>query len=216
MTELRYIPLSALQHWRVCPRQCMLIHLLNVWKENRITAEGRSFHEHVHQEENVCRGGIQRVSGVSLVSHNLGLIGQADVIEFSPNKPPYPIEYKRGRPKKDTCDALQLCAQAICIEEMMNTTITHGALFYGKTHRRQEVFFSTTLREEVKQLTWIIRDALQKEMLPSPIKNVNCMKCSLSEWCHSYKSVHSYLKGVLENDNTAKYSLCNDTGKLDF
>jgi len=115
------IQLSALQHYAFCPRQCALIHVEQVWSENLLTAEGRIMHEHVHEEGDESRGDIRIERGVSLRSLQLGLIGKADVIEY--HRQPdgswqaFPVEYKRGKPKPDDSDKIQLCAQAICLEE---------------------------------------------------------------------------------------------------
>ena len=141
------LPLSALQHLYFCERQCALIHVEQVWLENRFTAEGRIMHERVDTGKSEMRGGVRTSFAVSLRSLRLGLVGKADVVEFhrrqSPDGrsawQPFPVEYKRGRPKKDNCDKIQLCAQALCLEEMLNLRIECGALFYGKTRRRQDV-----------------------------------------------------------------------------
>ncbi|HOK67603.1 MAG TPA: CRISPR-associated protein Cas4 [Anaerohalosphaeraceae bacterium] len=139
--EADYLPLSALQHWVFCPRQCGLIHLEQVWDENRLTAEGRILHQRVHEMSDEFRSDISIVRGLRIYSRRLGLIGQADVVEFHraptgialPDAEgiwqPYPVEYKRGSPKMDACDEVQLCAQAICLEEMLGIAVPQGAFF---------------------------------------------------------------------------------------
>src|SRR3989337_2446466 len=144
------IMLSALQHFGFCPRQCALIHIEQLWAENVLTAEGRIMHDKVDTANKESRGNIRIEYSVPMRSLRLGLIGRADVVEF--HKPgnkwiPFPCEYKRGKPKPDNCDKVQLCAQAICLEEMMNVEIPAGALFYGETRHRHDVEFYTALRQ---------------------------------------------------------------------
>ena len=147
------LPLSALQHYLFCPRQCALIHVERQWFENRFTAEGKMMHERVDREGDMQRGAVRVEYGLRLVCRELGLSGQADVVEFHKSEKmqetglPYPVEYKRGRPKKDDSDRVQLCAQALCLEEMYQTHIARGALFYGKTRRRQVVTFDSEIRD---------------------------------------------------------------------
>jgi len=140
-TEDQLLPLSALQHWVFCPRQCGLIHIEQTWDENRLTAQGRQLHERVHEAEDENRPGVRIVRGLRIHSYRLGLIGQADVVEFHQSQAgieltgadglwqPFPVEYKRGKPKKNGCDEVQLCAQAMCLEEMLEINIDQGALF---------------------------------------------------------------------------------------
>ena len=192
------IPLSALQHWRVCPRQCALIHIAGVWEENRLTTEGRLLHEHVHEAGDESRGGVRTCRGLQLVSKRLGLIGQADVVEFRQGAPPLPVEYKRGRPKKDNADALQLCAQALCLEEMMGVDIPAGAIFYGATRRRQDVPFTPALRAEVKAAVAAIRNLLAKAQIPPPSPTPRCRGCSLAKHCQTpSQKVADYLRQAL-------------------
>lgn len=198
MTDPEAIPLSALQHWRVCPRQCALIHIAGVWEENRLTAEGRLLHERVHQAGDEIRGGVRTVRGLTLVSKHLGLVGQADAVEFRPGAPPFPVEYKRGRPKKDSADALQLCAQAICLEEMLGVSIPAGAIFYGATRRRQDVPFTADLRAEVEAAVTAIRALLLRREIPPPIPNDRCRGCSLAAHCAvAPRPVADYLREAL-------------------
>src|SRR3989337_821592 len=136
------IMLSALQHYVFCPRQCALIHIEQLWAENVLTAEGRIMHDKVDTANRESRGNIRIEYGVPMRSLRLGLIGKADVVEFHKDGDrwiPFPVEYKRGKPKPGNCDKVQLCAQAICLEEMLSVRIPKGALFYGKTKRRLDV-----------------------------------------------------------------------------
>ena len=153
-SEDQLLPLSGLQHLLFCERQCALIHIEQIWNENLYTAEGRILHERVDRGGHETRCRVRIEYGLPIRSLSLGLIGKADVVEFHLQKDgiwqPYPVEYKRGRPKKAPWDKVQLCAQAMCLEEMLETQIAEGALFYGKTRRRQRVVFDEALRSETK------------------------------------------------------------------
>lgn len=198
MTDPEAIPISALQHWRVCPRQCALIHIAGVWEENRLTAEGRLLHERVHQTGDEARGGVRTCRGLALTSERLGLVGQADAVEFRPGAPPFPVEYKRGRPKKDSADALQLCAQALCLEEMLGVSVPAGAVFYGATRRRQDVPFTAGLRAEVEAAVSAIRALLLRGKIPPPTPNDRCRGCSLAAHCAAApRPVADYLREAL-------------------
>ena len=141
------IPLSALQHQLFCPRQCALIHVEGLWAEDGATAEGRILHERVDAGRPERRPGVRIVRGMALRSLALGVSGIADVVEFSGRPPrPFPVEYKRGKPKAHRADEVQLCAQAICLEEMFGGVVGEGALFYGTTRRRHPVVFDAALR----------------------------------------------------------------------
>ena len=138
-TDDQLLPISALQHWLYCPRQCALIHLEQAWAENRFTAEGRILHQRAHDGPDESRPGLRIARGMSVRSLALGLSGQCDVVEFHADSTVLPIEYKRGKPKSHRADEVQLCAQALCLEEMLDLTpgtIPHGILFYGKPRRR--------------------------------------------------------------------------------
>lgn len=194
------IPLSALQHWRVCPRQCALIHIAGVWEENRLTAEGRLLHVRVHVEEDEVVNGVRITRGLQLVCRRLGLVGQADAVEFPKDSPPHPVEYKRGRPKADSSDFLQLCGQALCLEEMLGVHIPSGAVFYGATRRRADVMFTQALRAETEAAAEGVRGLLQRGEIPSPPHEPQpyCRGCSLKDYCKtSPHSVHAYLQEAL-------------------
>ena len=198
MTDLESIPISSLLHWRVCPRRCALILIAGIWDDNRLTVEGRLMHERVHEAGDEIRGGVRTVRGLELVSKRLGLIGQADAVEFRQGAPPFPVEYKHGRPQKDTSNALQLCAQALCLEEMLGVTIPAGALFYGATRRRQDVPFTPQLRAEVETAVTAIRALLLRGEIPPPIPNDRCRGCSLAAHCAAApRPVADYLREAL-------------------
>lgn len=194
-TEDQLISISALQHWVFCPRQCGLIHLEQVWAENRLTAEGRLLHDRVHESDAENRPGVRIVHGLRLVSYGLGLVGQADVVEFHrgdcgielPGASglwlPFPVEYKRGKPKKDNSDNIQLCAQALCLEEMLHTEIPSGAFFYGKPRRRNEVQLDASLREITCRAITAVHDLFESRHTPSVRYAKKCDNCSLYAQC---------------------------------
>ena len=202
-----FIQLSALQHYAFCPRQCALIHIEQIWTENRLTAEGRILHERVHEEGSETRGDVRIERGVSLRSTKLGLIGKADVIEY--HRQPdgswqaFPVEYKRGKPKPDDSDKVQLCAQAMCLEEMLRLTVPAGALFYGKTRRRLDVVFDETLRRETTEAAQKTQELIESGKTPKPVYSKRCESCSLMGECmpktiQKKRSVEGYLKRMLD------------------
>lgn len=185
-SEDELIPISALQHYLFCPRQCALIHLDQVWTENVFTAEGRLLHERADSGKSVSRGEIKTVTGLLLSSRELGLSGKADVVEFHRKGElwrPFPVEYKRGRPKKHGADKVQLCAQALCLEEMLGLSVPEGALFYGATRRRQSINFDDSLRNLTIQTARDVHDLLQAGRLPAPRQGETCAACSLAGAC---------------------------------
>jgi CRISPR-associated exonuclease Cas4 len=201
------IQLSSLQHYAFCPRQCALIHIEQVWAENRLTAEGRIMHEHVHEEGDESRGNVRIERGASLRSLRLGLIGKADVIEYHSRADGtwqvFPVEYKRGKPKPDHSDKIQLCAQALCLEEMLNVYIPAGALFYGKTRRRLDVAFDEALRLETQNIAQQTHALIEAGQTPKPVYAKRCESCSLMAEClpktiQKKRSVESYLKRMLD------------------
>lgn len=200
------IPLSALQHYLYCPRQCALIHLEQIWSENAHTAEGRLLHEKVHSGTSEKRDGVKIATGLMIRSLELGLGGQTDMVEFHfQNKAwrPYPVEYKRGKPKSMDADRVQLCAQALCLEEMLRVPVPEGALFYGKTRRRQIVPMDDALRQTTRRAAEAVRSLLQSEATPPPPNDAErlCPNCSLREHCLPHPPQHSagvYLASVLE------------------
>lgn len=177
------LPLSALQHFVYCPRQCALIHLEQQWTENRFTAEGRAQHDRVDRPEHEFRDGVRLEYAVPLRSLRLGLIGKADVIEFHDDYV-FPVEHKRGRPKPTHCDHVQLCAQALCLEEMMNIKILEGAIFYGQPRRRQNVKFALELREETEFICRKLHELIQSgKTPPADYDKKKCSACSLFDLC---------------------------------
>lgn len=182
--ESDFIAVSALQHWLFCPRQCALIHLEQVWAENRFTAEGKVLHERAHEGETESRPGVRITRTLPIRSTRLGLSGQCDIVEFHKNGAIIPVEYKRGKPKSHRADEVQLCAQAICLEEMLSTSITHGYLFYGKRKRRTKVDFDLDLRNLVESLALEIHQLYQHRRTPAAIyEDRKCKACSLIHLC---------------------------------
>ena len=178
------LALSALQHLLYCERQCALIHVEQVWAENRFTALGREMHKNAHEGPDESRPGIRITRGLRVVCERLGISGQCDVVEFHANGRVLPIEYKRGKPKSHRADEVQLCAQGLCLESMLGVFIPEGRLYYGQIRRRLDVPFDEGLRA----LTLQTVDRMQK-LLASGITPVaryesdRCDNCSLIELC---------------------------------
>ncbi len=225
-TDDDLLPISALQHLLFCERQCALIHIEGHWQENVLTVEGEQLHEKVHSQEGETRKEVRIAYSLPLYSRNLGLIGKADAVEFQltdgdtaqgvqfkhlPGLPaalkkghwlPFPIEYKRGKPKIERCDEVQVCAQAICLEEMLGAAVPGGALFYGKTHRRHDVTFDAALREETKSAAIRLHELLSSGITPRAEYAKRCEQCSLAEVClprftSGKKSARQYLHSLL-------------------
>lgn len=190
------VPLSALQHFAYCPRQCALIHIERAWAENTLTAEGRVLHEKTHEPGTESRRDLRIARALSLQSAAHGLHGVADVVEFhrQPDDSwrPFPVEYKRGRPKFTPIDAVQLCAQALCLEEMLQLSIPDGALFYGETRRRQDVAFDEALRNETLRLVAATRAMIVNGLTPPALYEPRkCQACSLLRLCQPRAATRS-------------------------
>ncbi len=182
--EEALIPLSALQHYLFCPRQCALIHVEQIWREDGATAEGRLLHERA-DSGSVERRPDRRVErGIALRSLVLGVVGKADVVEFV-GRParPVPVEYKRGKPKPHRADEVQLCAQAICLEEMFGAPVAEGALYYGAIRRRVAVAFDEGLRHLTAEVATATRAMIAAGRTPLPVLTPGCRRCSLQEAC---------------------------------
>lgn len=177
------IPISALQHWLFCPRQYALIHIERIWAENSFTAEGRLLHERADSGRAETRPGIRVLRAVEIRSDQHGLHGVADVVELRGGRP-YPVEYKRGKPKAHRADEVQLCAQALCLEEMFVCQIAEGALFYGQTRRRSIVAFDDDLRALTCAVAAELRVCRDSGALPvATYKPDRCDRCSLLDDC---------------------------------
>lgn len=189
------LPISALQHVIFCERQFALIHVEQVWDENVLTVQGRQLHDRVDAGEPEARRDLRVSRSVPLRSLRLGFVGRADVVELRRDEAgcvipgissrwrPYPVEYKRGRPKAHRADEVQLCAQGLCLEEMLEVAVPAGALFYGKTKHRMEVAFDTDLRRLVEVTADRARELLERRETPVARREPKCASCSLLDVC---------------------------------
>ena len=194
-----YLAISALQHYAYCPRQFALIHVEQAWAENRFTAEGRILHERVDSGETEQRGALRYERGVQLVSEHYQVKGKMDLLEIECADQPryFPVEYKRGKPKVDDWDRIQLCAQALCIEEMKSTQVSEGAIWYWEVRRRESVILDDALRETTIAAIESARKILTLGLTPPPTdKKQRCRACSLSELCQP---------GAFRQDWSARY-----------
>lgn len=222
------LPISALQHLLFCPRQCALIHNEQSWEENRLTAEGRVMHQAAESGKSTTRDGVRITRDLPLMSLQYGLAGKADIVEF---RPPaglpdrsiartlktylhqqrdvslegwtiLPVEYKRGQPKENDCDRVQLCAQTLCLEEMLSVTINQGALFYGQKKHRHEVVFDAALREKTIQTAAALHVLIESGETPRAEYEKKCDSCSLYPLCLpktlGQESVHHWIRKHLE------------------
>jgi len=204
--EEELLPLSGIQHLAFCERQWGLIHIEQEWKENLSTAEGRLLHQRVDDPYFIeTRGDVKTVRSVPLYSSVLGLYGVADVIElhkeeeFEGHLQYSIVEYKRGKPKTDDRDEVQLCAQAICLEEMLNIELGYGYMFYDKIKHRYKIEFSDILRKRVKSLSEQMHALYSEGKTPPPVKGKKCKNCSMKEVClpglgKKSKKVKNYLE----------------------
>jgi CRISPR-associated exonuclease Cas4 len=181
--ESELLPISALQHLLYCERQCSLIHVERLWAENRFTAEGNILHKKAHGGKSTTRPEAKTLRALPLRSFELGLFGFADIVQQKPGDPLLPVEYKRGRPKKNDCDRVQLCAQVLCLEEMTHQVIPRGELFYGKTKRRLVVEMTRELRNLTMESASRLRQLIESRQTPPAIFGAKCDRCSLQELC---------------------------------
>jgi CRISPR-associated exonuclease Cas4 len=181
------IPLSALQHAVYCQRQAALIHIERVWAENRFTAEGRVLHDVTHEASSRKDRGVRRVTALPLACRRLNLAGVADLVEFrrgDGGEVAFPVEYKRGKPKPHRADEVQLCAQALCLEEMTGRPVPEGALYYGETRRRVVVPFDAELRKLTEDTAVAFAALVAEGRTPPPVWRADrCRACSLLELC---------------------------------
>lgn len=176
------IMISALEHYSYCPRQCALIHIEQTFDENLYTMRGRAVHDRVDEVASEIQEGIRVERALPLWNRRLGLVGKADVVEFHGGIP-YPVEYKHGPKRVREHDDLQLCAQAICLEEMTGKPVPRGAIFHHSSRRRREVVFDSNLRQSVESTVAAIREMLASKQLPPPVNDPRCRHCSLQESC---------------------------------
>lgn len=215
-----YLPLSGIQHFAFCPRQWALIHVEQQWEENILTFRGQEMHQKTNDPYVVEKRKDKIVArAVPIVSHTLGLYGVADVVEFERSEQgasldgrrghwwPVPVEYKVGRPKSKNSDALQLCAQAICLEEMFAVTLEKGFIFYGKTRRRLDVLLDAQLRSETREAAALMHKTFDAGITPPANYTKQCDTCSLARLCvpklSKNKKVSTYLLKAAD-DNEQK------------
>ena len=218
--ESDFLMLSGIQHFSFCRRQWALIHIEDQWAENLRTTEGEILHERAHDASiREKRGDIISVRGVSIHSSTLGISGQCDVLEYRRNSKgvpirgldglwiPYPVEYKRGEPKMTDADRLQLCAQGMCLEEMLCCDVPEGALFYGETRRREKAVLTDELRQRVKDSFAEMHRLFQRGYTPKVKPSKACNACSLKQIClpklMKNRSASAYLKKAVEECQTA-------------
>ncbi len=222
--EDELLPISALQHLVFCERQWGLIYLEGLWRENLLTAGGGLLHDRVDRPGVEPRSGRRMAYGLALRSRRLGLIGRADLVEFPSARDgpdeglevpdwlsgnpveaepagPYPVEFKHGRSKTDDCDRVQLCAQALCLEEMLDLEVPAGAVFYGQTRRREEVLFGPELRQKTEAAAKRLHHLTAAGKTPPPNKGRWCKSCSLVGECLpravAGRSAQAYLASAL-------------------
>jgi CRISPR-associated exonuclease Cas4 len=181
--ESELLPISALQHLLYCERQAVLIHVERLWAENRYTAEGSIMHRRAHAGRAESRPEARTVRGLPVRSLELGLYGVADVVRWEGGDRVVPVEYKRGRPKSNDCDRVQLCAQALCLEEMRSISIPRGAIFYGKIRRRVPVELSAELRARTVEAAARLHELVRSGRTPAAEPGKKCEACSLRPLC---------------------------------
>lgn len=204
-SDSQLLPLSGLQHMLFCERQCALMFIEHVWEDNFLTADGTVFHEKAHEPSVERRKGLKIARELALKSLRLGLSGKADVVEFHLEGKlwrPFPVEYKRGKPKKNRCDEVQLCAQAMCLEEMLDVEIPRGAIFYGKTRHRLDIEFDARLRALTEETAAEYHRLVERGITPPAEYSKRCESCSLLDICKpkgtANRSVARYLGNILK------------------
>lgn len=216
-TEEDYLMLSGIQHFAFCRRQWAIIHIEQQWAENYRTTAGELMHRKAHDEGSFeKRGDLLIVRGLRISSRELGVSGQCDVVEFRKDDRgiglfdyegkwlPVPVEYKHGAPKENNADELQLCAQAVCLEEMFGTDILEGYLYYGENRRRSHVEFSYDLREELRRVTSEMHELFRRGHTPKVKQSKKCRACSLEELCvpklQRAASVREYIRQEIKSE----------------
>ncbi len=183
MDVIDAVSISALQHYIYCPRQCGLIHVAQVWSENLHTQKGRREHDRVDVPEYEVKAGMRIERALPVWSERLGLTGKCDVVEFHAEGLVYPVEYKHGPRKKGLHDDVQLCAEAMCLEEMLDSEINEGAIYHVKSRRRRKVVIDDALRKHVGETVLAVRDMIESQTIPNPVFGRHCEQCSLQDIC---------------------------------
>jgi CRISPR-associated exonuclease Cas4 len=200
--ESDLISISALQHFIFCPRQCAFIHLEGAWEENFLTAQGRGLHDRAHSETAETRPDCRRIFGMPVRSLELGLAGQCDCVMETPDGKMIPLEYKRGRPKHKDMDTVQLCAQALCLEEMTGRRIDEGFIYYFRIKKRLHVNMDDPMRSLTLKTIENCRDMINKRVTPLPEYSKKCDSCSFKEMClpetmEKQKRVNQYIERMI-------------------
>jgi CRISPR-associated exonuclease Cas4 len=215
--EADLLPLSALQHLVFCERRAALVHVEQLWADNRHTVEGAHAHARVDGTAPAVesRKHIRIVRRLPLHSFHLGLSGVADVVEFRADPEgvalpdvagrwrPFPVEYKKGKRRKEDAYRVQLCAQALCLEEMLDAAVPEGAVYFGTTRRREAIVFDSTLRAEVRQAAARLHELVASGRTPPAVQQKKCKQCSLVELCmpklgRRSRSAAAYLRHIME------------------
>jgi CRISPR-associated exonuclease Cas4 len=216
--EEELFPISALQHFVFCPRRCALVHIEQIWTENKFTVEGDILHERVDELGRESRSSLIVSHGVGIRSLRFGVTGKVDVVEFRLNNGaasgcqlsgkadswiPYPIEYKRGTARRGFGDDVQICAQALCLEEMLECSVPAGSIYYASTRKRREIAFDDKLRAETTTAILGVRSLIAAGVTPPPEYGKKCDTCSLFDLCQpklsaSGKDPRRYLTRYLE------------------
>ena len=183
------LPLSALQHWAYCPRQCGLIHLEQAFEDNIHTARGQAVHHLVDEPGYEMKAGVKVERALPLWSDRLNLIGKADLVEFHPDGTVFPVEFKHGRKRAKVHDDIQLAAQALCLEDMLGRAVPKGAIYHASSRRRREVAVTPALRQLVIDTANAIRAMLASGTLPPPANDERCRECSLKDICQPEATV---------------------------
>ena len=209
--ESDLIPISALQHFIFCPRQCALAYMEGVWEENVLTAQGRLLHAKVHLPGVENRPGLRKIFDMPLRSLKHGIVGKTDVILKFDEYTYVPLEYKHGKPKVKEMDTVQLCAQALCLEEMKGIIIEKGLIYYWGIKRRVEVPFDDTLRNKTIDTIEKVRELFKSERTPTPIYSRKCKSCSLHDECipevlQNPKKIETYISRMIENHQEGEKS----------
>lgn len=176
--------ISAIEHYSYCPRQCALIHVEQTYDENMFTMRGKLAHERVDSGDDAANRSVETLRGIPLWSERYGLRGKADAVEMR-SSDPYPVEYKSGKRHSAHAD-LQLCAQALCLEEMLSVPVPCGAIYYAATRKRHEVVFTDGLRQHTLDIVAAIRQLLTDQQLPVALNDERCPQCSLINTCLPY------------------------------
>ncbi|AEJ44844.1 CRISPR-associated protein Cas4 [Alicyclobacillus acidocaldarius] len=176
------IPVSALQHYAYCPRQCALIHVEQTFLENELTTNGHFLHQRVDEDHVFSSRGHKVITGMRVWSERLGLIGRCDAVELH-GETPYPIEFKHGKARRSRSQQVQLCAQALCLEEMFDTPVPEGAIFHIHSHRRSRVIVDDALRALTLGVIARVREMFLRNEVPPPVADRRCLRCSLQPVC---------------------------------